>query len=44
MINHLTDSTTPRTAREAFGSDYYPPTPPLVRWWQRFARTIARWL
>lgn len=24
MIDHLTDSTTPRTAREAFGCDFYP--------------------
>lgn len=35
MIDHLTDSTTPRTARDAFGFDYHPP---------RIESTLARWL
>lgn len=38
-MNHLTDSTTPRTAREAFGSDFYPARG--VRWGRGILLALA---
>lgn len=38
-IDHVRRSTTPRTAREAFGSDFYPPRP-QSRWRLRLTAAL----